>query len=337
MGIIRNNKNRNIRLEVITTDIADLAMMGFGSISNCRSVYDALAEEYRDVKLSIISSKSDLEGLVSRKPDLVFTGIKYVIFSDNPITKGMKEKVWISDFLDKNGINYTGSSKKAIELDFDKKLAKAKMQCCGVDTAEYFVSTPGLYQCEEKLPVKFPLFIKPLYESDSKGVDHESNVADFLGYQRKVSSIYSEFRQPAMVESFLAGREFTVAILGSDSYGAPNVMPVEIVVDVNSQTGGILGYETKKTNQERLIPIDDKETYKTVTALAKKALVALGARDFGRIDIKMDEQGRPFFLEANLLPGMNMENSYFPQACYINNGDTYQQIVHRIAEIALNR
>jgi len=330
-------KNKNIQIEVITTDIGDLAMMGFGSIDNCRSVYTCLTENYQHVKLSIIHSESDLENLVSRKPDLVFAGIKYVVFTNDEITKCMKEKIWISEYLDTHGIHYTGSDKNAIELDFDKRKAKEKMIHSGIDTAAYFISTPEMYKCEKDLPVKFPLFIKPLYESDSKGVDQDSLVFDFAGYQKKVHRIYSEFKQPAIVESFLAGREFTAAILGVDSSGEPLVMPVEIVIDPEIQTDIILQYATKKANQETLVPIVEKDIHQRVSMLAKRAFTALGARDFGRIDIKMDDKGRPFFLEANLLPGMNVENSYFPQACFINHQITYSQIVHRIAEMAMNR
>lgn len=330
-------RNKEIQIDVITTNIGDLAMMGFGSIENCRYVYKVLAEYYQYVNFSIINTESDLENIRLRKPDLVFAGMKYVIFSEKEINKCIKEKVWISEYLDHNHINYTGSTHHAIELEFDKVKAKEKMIHTGIDTAAYFVSTPELYQSENDLPVKFPLFIKPLYESDSKGVDQDSLVNDYTSYKMKVDRIFFEFKQPAIVEKYLPGREFTVAVLGVDAVGDPITMPVEIVIDENSGSNNILLYETKKSNREKLIPILDKDIYQSVSTLAKMAFTALGARDFGRIDIKMDEQGRPFFLEANLLPGMNIDHSYFPQACYINNKISYRQLVQRMAEIALSR
>ena len=78
---VRDVKKKDRLIEVIATDVGDLAMMGFGSVKNCKSVYNALIEKYTHVKFNIVRTKSDLEKIVYRKPDLVFTGIKYVIFN----------------------------------------------------------------------------------------------------------------------------------------------------------------------------------------------------------------------------------------------------------------
>ncbi|MEA4890603.1 MAG: hypothetical protein VB070_14195 [Clostridiaceae bacterium] len=332
--IKKNKKNRDIRIEVVTTDIADLAMMGFGSIENCRSVGDALRDCYPYVDLCVIHTAHDLEALAARRPDLVVAGIKYLIFTDGPVTKCEPEKIWLSEFLDNQGIRYTGSNRPAIELDFNKKMAKEKMQAGHIGTADFFIAEPGQYADGAALPVPFPLFIKPLYESDSKGVDADSIVTDFAGYQRKVDRLDAAFHQPAMVEAYLSGREYTVAILDSDTPEQPTVMPVELVAD-SFRRDAYIGYETKKTNQERLLPVDQDPSYAGIVDLARTAFQVLGARDFGRIDIKMDSQGRPHFLEANLLPGMNRRHSYFPIACAMNKNWTYEQVVHQMVDLAL--
>ena len=181
MLIKNDKKNRDIRIEVVTTDIADLAMMGFGSIENCRSVGDALRVYYPHADLCVIHTEDDLEALAARRPDLVVAGIKYLVFTDGPVTKSAPEKIWLSEFLDNRGICYTGSNRAAIELDFDKKMAKEKMQTGHIGTADFFIAEPGQYVDGAALPVPFPLFIKPLFESDSKGVDGDSIVVDFAG------------------------------------------------------------------------------------------------------------------------------------------------------------
>jgi D-alanine-D-alanine ligase len=119
-------------------------------------------------------------------------------------------------------------------------------------------------------------------------------------------------------------------------------MPVEIIVSDKNSGNKILGYKAKKENKEKVIAIDDKDIYKSVVAIAKNSFIALGARDYGRIDIIMDDKNCPYFLEANLVPGMtqrpsDIDCSYFPRACFINNHITYQETVQKIAEIALNR
>ncbi len=338
----RDIKKEARLIEVIATDIADLAMMGFGSVENCRSVYNALIEKYTHVNFNIVRTISDLNNIVFRKPDLIFTGIKYVIFNGGEINKNREDKIWISEYMEEADINYTGSGKDAIELEFSKNEAKMRVKEFGINTPSFFVANPGMYKSANELPVKFPLFIKPLREGDSKGIGSDSVVYDFESYQEKIHNICTLFKQSALVENYISGREFTVSILGSDSNGEPITMPVEIIVSDNKSANNILGYKTKSENKEKVIAIDDKDIYESVVAIAKNAFIALGARDYGRIDILMDDHKCPYFLEANLVPGMtqrprDIDCSYFTRTCFINTNITYQETIHRIAEIALNR
>ena len=76
--------------------------------------------------------------------------------------------------------------------------------------------------------------------------------------------------------------------------------------------------------------------------IAKESFIALGARDYGRIDIIMDKENKPYFMEANLVPGMTKRlkennSSYFTRACYINDNMTYKETIIEITEIALER
>ena len=339
LGFIKKEKRY---IEVIATDIADLAMMGFGSVKNCKSVYNALKEKYTHVNFNIIRTKSDLDKIIFRKPDLVFTGIKYVVFNEHEITKNIKEKIWISEYFDNADINYTGSGKEAIELAFSKDAAKKRVAKFGINTASYFVAKPGMYKTADELPVTFPLFIKPLREGDGKGIGINSVVYDFESYQNKIQSIYTSFKQSALVEKYLSGREFTVSILGLDFNNEPKALPIEITFSDKNLYSKILGYETKKDNNEILMAIENEDIFDSVVSIAKRSFIALGARDYGRIDIIMDENDCPYFLEANLVPGMtqrpnDIDSSYFPRVCFINNHITYQDTVQEIAEIAFNR
>jgi len=119
-------------------------------------------------------------------------------------------------------------------------------------------------------------------------------------------------------------------------------MPAEITFPGKKSHERILGYETKNENREKVIALDDEDIFNSVVSIAKRSFIALGARDFGRIDIIMDENNVPYFLEANLVPGMtrrpnDIDCSYFPRACFINSQFTYQETVQKIAEIAFDR
>ena len=243
LGFIKKEKKY---IEFIATDIADLAMMGFGSVKNCKSVYNALKEKYTHVNFNIISTKSDLDKIIFRKPDLVFTGIKYVVFNENEITKNSKEKIWISEYFDNAGINYTGSGKEAIELEFSKDAAKRKVAEFGINTAPHFIAKPGMYKTADELPVSFPLFIKPLREGDGKGIGNDSIVYNFESYQNKVQSIHTSFKQSALVEKYLSGREFTVSILGLDFNNEPKALPIEITFSKKIYIVKFLAMKLKK-------------------------------------------------------------------------------------------
>jgi len=118
-------------IEVIATDIDDLAMMGFGSVENCKSVFNCLKKYYINTNFNIVRNKEDLEEIVSKKPDLVFSGIKYIPFDKTESSKTLQKKIWISEYMEQANINYVGSSKKTIELEFDKSLAKKEvLKCC---------------------------------------------------------------------------------------------------------------------------------------------------------------------------------------------------------------
>lgn len=325
---------KNAHIEFIATDIDNLAMMGFGSIKNCRSVYNILTKNYTHVNFNIIRNKEDLNNIISKKPDLVFSGIKYLVFDND-----YKNKIWVSEFMERFNINFVGSPKSAIELENDKSLAKKIISNFAIKTAPYFVSRPGLFK--KILPLTFPLFIKPLHEGDGTGVDSNSVVYDFKSYERKVEDIYKSLKQSSLVEKYIEGREFTVSIIKITD-GNYKIMPVEIIIHDKNPLNRILGYKAKSENNEIVVKIDDIKILKSVTEIAKKSFIALGARDYGRIDIIMDKENRPYFMEANLVPGMTKrleenDSSYFPRACYINENMTYYDTIIEITEIALKR
>jgi len=99
----------------------------------------------------------------------------------------------------------------------------------------------------------------------------------------------------------------------------------------------ILGAKVKRDDSESLFRIEDRTMEERAMELAAKAFQNLGARDFGRIDIKSTKAGKMFFLEANLVPGMTRGSSYFPRACEVADGHVYDWVVCNMLEGAFNR
>jgi len=291
--------------------------------SSCDSIVAVLEQHYERVGVTIVNEQRDLESLVAKRPDLVFLGIRKVPVS---LDKVSPAKIWTSAYLDEHHLQHTGSSVSALTLDINKPLAKRVVQAAGLDTATFFSAHPGQYDNEAGLPQAFPLFIKPPASGGSKGIGPDSVVRDFAAFEQKVASMHQQFQTDALVEAYLPGREFTVAVMATGQSDELIAMPVELIAEPNANGDSILGKDVKTADTERVVAITDHAVKQTVMSLAIDVFKALGARDFGRIDIRMDEQGRPHFLEANLMPGLS-NHGYLSRCFYLNKGMSYQDML----------
>jgi D-alanine-D-alanine ligase len=318
-----------MQIELITTPNETLKESGFGSLKACKSVLEAIQRMGYNTRLSVCETKDDLDEVVKRKPDLVVLAVKYV-----PVNG--KDDIWLSDYFSQHGINFTGSSREVLKFDSNKVRAKTHLTNKGIKTARYFIATPEQYKNKSELPVEFPLFLKPLDAANGNGIDDLSFVTSFKSYKSKVASLYNTFNQPVLAEEYLDGREFTAAAIKTVDERLI-LSAVEIIPPTSTHGLRILGSQAKKDDSENIIEIVDNEVKNEITALARDAFNALGIRDFGRIDIKTDNHGECYFMEANLVPGLTYGSSYFPQACQIANEFTYDKVIELLLARGLAR
>lgn len=325
MKIVKDEKY----IEIVTTRLGRLNIMSDRILDR---LHKTLSNYYSKVEITIINEEKELKELVIKKPDLIFSGIKYIGFDLNSIQRDSINKIWFSDFLDEYKIPYTGSSKKSIELEFDKSKAKDIVSEYGCNTAPFFVAKPNQYT-QDDIPIDFPLFIKPLYEGDSRGIDSNSLVFNYNSYQRKVSSIFENQGTVSLVEKYLNGKEYTVAIFQDFKNNSYQVYPIELLAEKNTNGDRILGFSDKIADKELPLKIENEDVKNRISKLALDSFKALGAKGYGRIDIKMDETGVPYFLEANLIPGLGTGYLY---KCYnLNTGLMYEQMILDIVRNAL--
>jgi D-alanine-D-alanine ligase len=316
-----------MHIEIITTNNDQLKETGFGIYSSCVNMLESVERSY-PAQLTVCSSIDDLAGVLSRQPTLVILAAKYM-----PVESG--SDIWFSDYFNQNDITFSGSTRETLKYDSNKVLAKMRLDSIGIRTARHFTAVPGQYRNEEEFPFPFPLFLKPLDAANGNGIDDLSLVNTFMEFMSKVTSLYEAYNSPVLVEEYLSGREFTVALIKKGD-GEMITSAIEILPPETTDGLRILGATVKKYNTEKLIAIDRKESDK-VTELAIAAFRGLGIRGYGRIDIKMDGNGQCFFLEANLVPGMTAGTSYFPKACEIANELTYDEVVSLMLDESLNR
>lgn len=314
---------KNIEVIIIPDD--NLKNTAFGSCETCEGIYHVIASKYSNTKMTMCKDESDLQAVVDRNPDLVVLTNKIMLIDS--------EKIWLSEYFEMYNINYTGSTKEVLQYDVNKISSKRQVMSLGVDTARFFTATPDEFKILEELPIPFPLFIKPLDSANSEGIDENSFVYSFAGFQAKVKELYDMYKQPVLIEEYLAGREFTVAIINTETM---LIAPIEIIAPLENDIR-ILSKKIKNNNTETIEKITDIDVYQKVSAIAKASFEALGARDYGRIDIKMDLHDRCYFLEANLTPGMTKGSSYFPQSYELCSMLDYNDVVCLLIQSALKR
>jgi D-alanine-D-alanine ligase len=327
--MIKSNKH----IEIVRPSIK-----GLGSMSKVSSdaAHTTLAKYYTDVGVTIVNNVADLETLATIHPDLVFLGMESA--PSNPLL-GLADPnmIWLSDFLDSQEIAYTGSGHAAHELGRNKPLAKQRVLNAGLRTAAFCVIEQSHLLKEGDIPLEFPLFIKPTNRGGGLGIDSDSVVYDFEQVRAKIHSLATQLGSDALIEEYLPGREFSVAILKEEHSTAFSVMPIELIAPPDKNGARLLSGRIKSSNAERAVEVIDEVVKSKVTALALDVFHALGARDYGRIDIRLDAAGTPHFLEANLIPSLISGYGSFPKACVLNIGLEYEPMIMRIADLGLAR
>lgn len=301
-----------------------------------KAIQQVLRKHYAKVGITLINNILDLERLLSIKPDLVFLGMKFVPMHSD-IGFSDPEKIWLSDYLSENGIACTGSNSTAHELELSKPLAKQCIIDAGLKTSPFYVAKMHAKISEEDIKLTYPLFIKPVDRGGGDGVDSQSYAIDFNELQAKVASITATIGSDSLIEEYLPGREISVAILKDINSHDYTTMPIERIVPDNIRGLKILSHDIKHADAGLSIAVSDDYVRAQVSELAINTFHALGARDYGRIDIRLDENGTPTFLEANLLPSLIDGNGNFPKAYALNTQSSYEVMLLNIVHLGMRR
>jgi D-alanine-D-alanine ligase len=291
-------------IEIARSAIPELSSMGQDS---CDMLVDFLKTRYQTVGVTMVKSADDLRGLVAKHPDLVFTVFKYTLDAAG-------EPVWISEYLEAHGIAHTGSSHAAIKLEQNKAMAKKRIQDAGLMTAPSFVVEQGRVLTRARVKIPYPLFVKPNDLGGNKGVDEDSVVYTLEALNAKIASIHQTFGTDALVEQYLSGHDFCIGMLRQEESSHITAMPVQMPS----------------------LRVLDPILKMRLTDLAQSAFAAVGARDYGSIDIRLDAHGTPHFIEANLIPCL-IRGRGLPKSSFMNLGMDYEALIMRIVRLGLER
>jgi len=237
--------------------------------------------------------------------------------------------------LEMKGIPFVGSDALTFGMTLDKVMAKRMFIAESIPTPRFFVAKKG-DELKGNLPLNFPLIVKTRHEGSSKGINEKALVEDFESLKERVEVIHEIYKQDALVEEFIEGTEFTVAVLGNEEATA---MPVVQTSIEGKKDLGKLFYTNARIYDKTVdylcpAPIDGIFA-RRLQNLAERVFQLVEAKDFGRVDFRVNREGNPFVLEINPLPSLDEEDVFniFPQLF----GSNFDETINLILNIALKR
>jgi D-alanine-D-alanine ligase len=241
--------------------------------------------------------------------------------------QGESRYTHIPSMLEMLGVPYVGSNPSGHALALDKVITKILMQKHQISTPDFWVFSSAE---DDMSDVTFPVIVKPKMEAVSFGLRIVHGLDEL---REAVTFIVEKFQQQALAEQFIPGREFAVGLLGNSPVEAFPVLEVDLGGDPNA----IQTVEDKRhAPREKTCPADiSEEKAQEMKRLSIAAFQALQLRDFARVDIRMDLEGRIYLLEINSMASLGITGSYVKAAAAA--GYDYDTLVNRMLDVAAVR
>lgn len=251
--------------------------------------------------------------------------------ADEPLIPAMLEAI---------GIPFTGASAHNMHLTLDKEKTKLVVQGYGIPVPKYQLFRNASEPLRADLA--FPLMVKPIREEASIGIHTDNVVTNEADLRRKIAELVGLYRQPAIVEQFITGREISVGVIGNGD--TLHVFPpLEFLfAETNSPLANIRSYEYKwGGKKEQMVRAELlEETAQRLRDYSVRAFVATECRDYARMDYRVTDQGDIYLLEVNYNPGIGpnihgLNNTLTMMASFENHG--FEDLIERIVKTAAYR
>ena len=307
-----------------------------GVVAEVQAVSDALHRQRVDHRRVGIVHLRDVGGvLAATRENVVFNLVEEL---DEPLDACLVPKL-----CGAYGKACTGCDTPALILAADKWRTKLILGAAGLPCPPGGIVPPG-QESSDSQGFEGPFIVKPLFSDASEGIDAASVVpGPGPALRRAVERIHREFEQPALIEQFVGHRELNVSLLERD--GRVEVLPIaEIDFAAFGQDRPRLmdysakwlpdSFEFQNTPRVLPAPLSDSEA-EAIRNLALRAWSVLGCHDYARVDIRVDEQGRPFILELNANPDISPDAGF--TAALAAGGVAYEDFVSILTANALSR
>ena len=303
-----------------------------------KEVEDEVAEAltklgHEPVKYELDGTQKSLLGLAKIDCDLVFNLAESFADDDTADFK-------IGAYLDLLGRKYTGSGANGMLLAQDKAVAKKIFAFHGILTPVFAKSFRGRLDFSHDL--QFPVIVKPAREDGSIGIEFSAVVTSIRELMERMDWLHANFDSPVLIEEYIEGREMYVGVIGNDM---PEALPV-VELDLSKLPDGtprIAAAEVKwgkgtKAYRDTKSAVATDLPEETVLALQQTAVAAYSAlelRDYARVDMRLQPDGRVQVIEVNPNPWLSSRAEFAMAAR--KSGRTYTRLIEEIVELAVAR
>jgi D-alanine-D-alanine ligase len=317
-------------------DIKSLSEADFDRIKTESDVLTALGKLGHEAKPlgvrdAVLPIRTEVE---EWKPDIVF----------NLLDEFQGEAIYdqhVVAFLELMRVPYTGNNPRGLVLARDKALSKKVAMYHRITVPRFFTVRKGRRVRRTK-GIEFPLIVKSLVEEASMGISKASIVRDDEALKARVQFIHERIGTDAIVEQFIPGREIYVGVLGNDRLVA--LPPRELIVDELEPGEDLIATESLKHNVHyqkkhgvriaaaKALP---EGVEKALERVSKRIYRTLSLEGYARIDYRLSEDGRLYFLEAN--PNPELANYEELASAASKAGIPYEALIQRIVNLGLRR
>ena len=323
-----------LNTEANSKNIQDIAALQ-DNTSAAFNIYNALiSSEYQTFIHPVNKSLQELHTVLCK-----YSPIDTFVFNNcDDFESENLGAVRIVKLIESLGFGHTGPISDVIALCMNKAETKKKLAEFGVPTPKYQI----FERPEGDFFLNFPVIVKPIAEDGSLGISSNSVVTTVIDLFERIYSILRNYNQPALVEEFISGKEIAVSILGNRRL---RVLPFSEIdySRISNPFERLLTYDAKwidsslyYQNTAVICPaILDPITERRIKKVAVQAYQVVGIRDFGRVDIRLDDNLNPYVIEVNENPNLAPDAGFIKAG--MAAGLSSAQIITKVLEIALRR
>ena len=299
------------------------------TVKTAKKIAQALKSSGNSVKLVKVTP-SDIPSVGKLKADVIFNLCEW---SGRDSQLGVE----VLKNLEKAKVNYTGADSKSYFWDCDKSLMKKMFDKKGILTPKWITVLPdeAKFEILKKIKkLKFPLFAKPAYEHCAIGIDRKSVLKNEKDAITRINLIIKKYKQPAIVEEYIDGREFTLTVVKTEKV---NVFPAAEEIFI-SENGGerYMSFNAKWSLGETFssVILKDEKLTKKLQDVASNVFLKMGCRGYVRIDTRL-RGDKIYVLEVNVNPSLLPEDNYGLTVATEYAGWDFKKLVSEIAHSAL--